>query len=87
MYKYDEAMDAFAADAAAIVGWLAADGGCRKCLDTGLLYAGHDHMGRTYDPCDACEESTEDDREERDAFRQDDWPTADYALLLTLRQA
>jgi hypothetical protein len=85
-FDYDEAMDAFAADAAAVLGYLGIDGGCQRCLDTGLIYAGADYQGRVYDPCEACE-STEAEREERDARRKQNWQSADYALLLTLRDA
>ena len=84
MYKYDEAMDAFAADAAAIMYYIEEEGGCSACLDTGLLGAGHDHLGRVYDPCHICE-STEAEVAERDARRQQVWTTADLALLRELR--
>ena len=91
MYKYDEAMDAFAADCYAIVSYIGDEGGCRTCLDLGYVPAGYDHQGKVYDPCPRCgdpddEAEAEKAREARDAERQRVWRKDDWQLLQELRE-
>jgi hypothetical protein len=81
MSDYDEVIEAFAANAVAILYNIEAAGGCMSCLDTGTWWREAREV-----PCRLCSHASELARHARETERQRAWTRSDLDLLADLRK-